>query len=534
MKVAHVVLGLGWLGACSSGGLKIDGPSTQTHDGATDQATGEAPGEASAEGPQGGAAGAAGTVGAGPGDAAADQAPSDAPGGEVRPDGATDGTPGQVVTEISSTVNRDIDILFMIDNSLSMQPLQSKLTTNFPVFINVLKGLPGGLPNLHLAVVSSDMGAGRVNSVDIPSCRHGGDQGIFRSTPRGMCATTGLDAGQNFISNINGQANYTGDISQVFSCIASVGDGGCGFEHQFASVLRALGADGRGAAPPENASFLRPNAYLAVILLTNEDDCSAPADSDLFDPASRLVSDPLGPLASYRCNEFGHLCGGQRPPRSPAGPVDLSGTCQSAEDGRLFKVADVVAALKVLKPDPSQILVAAIAGDTSPYVVKLGPPSLKEDPNQWPYIEHSCTTATDYADPAIRVKEWVDAFHGNGVFQSICNDSFAPALQRIAQVVGGPLGAPCIPAKIVGGTAHPACTAVDHTFSAQGMTIDTPLPACTDNNAQPPCWALTTDALRCGVGNLVTLQRAPGPYAPLSTTVTCQVCQANDTRPGCQ
>ena len=76
-------------------------------------------------------------------------------------------------------INRDIDIVFMVDNSSSMKPLQAKLTANFPTFMNVLKGLPGGLPNVHIAVVSSDIGPGAYDIGDIPQCRHGGDQGIL-------------------------------------------------------------------------------------------------------------------------------------------------------------------------------------------------------------------------------------------------------------------------------------------------------------------------------------------------------------------
>src|SRR5262249_2835532 len=57
-------------------------------------------------------------------------------------------------------INRDIDIVFMVDNSLSMKPLQTKLAANFPSFMNELKMLPGGLPNVHIGVISSSMGAG--------------------------------------------------------------------------------------------------------------------------------------------------------------------------------------------------------------------------------------------------------------------------------------------------------------------------------------------------------------------------------------
>src|SRR6476659_9131535 len=58
------------------------------------------------------------------------------------------------------SLNRKIDILFMIDDSISMKPSQDNLLRNFPAFMQVLDELPGGLPDVHIAVVSSDMGAG--------------------------------------------------------------------------------------------------------------------------------------------------------------------------------------------------------------------------------------------------------------------------------------------------------------------------------------------------------------------------------------
>ena len=231
-------------------------------------------------------------------------------------------------------------------------------------------------------------------------------------------------------------ANYTGDLGDMLACIAPLGDGGCGFEHQLASVLRALGADG-APPPPQNANFLRPDAYLQVIVLSDEDDCSAPPDSDLFDSSSATISDPLGPMQSYRCNEFGHLCGGKMPPRTPNGEVDL-GTCTSNEHGRLLPVAGMVTALKNLKADPRKVLVAAISGVPTPYKVNAGPSQVKGDPSLWPYVEHSCVdTEPDgsqtYADPGVRTKQWADAFGDNGLFATLCQDTLAPALEAIAE-----------------------------------------------------------------------------------------------------
>src|SRR5262249_21797498 len=118
-----------------------------------------------------------------------------------------------------------------------------------------------------------------------------------------------LQPGATFISNIAGQANYTGNLADVFGCIARLGATGCGFEHQFAATLRALGADG-SPAPTQNAGFLRPDAYLAIVMLTNEDDCSALPNVMLYDvsASNQSLGSQLGPPGNFRCNEFGHLC----------------------------------------------------------------------------------------------------------------------------------------------------------------------------------------------------------------------------------
>src|SRR5215210_5752513 len=60
--------------------------------------------------------------------------------------------------DIPVTVNRDIDILFVIDDSPSMLDKQTNLKNNFGNFIDVLNTIQGGLPDVHIGVVSSDVG----------------------------------------------------------------------------------------------------------------------------------------------------------------------------------------------------------------------------------------------------------------------------------------------------------------------------------------------------------------------------------------
>ncbi len=419
-----------------------------------------------------------------------------------------------------------VDILFMVDDSSSMAPLQAKLATGFSAFMTALQNLPGGTPDLHLGVVSSSMGAGRNSAVD--HCPQGGDQGALHNAPVGTsCAGVALT--DHFIAVRSDPAsrqlvtNYgAAPLADAFGCIAALGDGGCGFEHQLSSVRHALDP---ALAPPQNAGFLRADAFLAVILMTNEDDCSAPADSDLFDSSSTTTSDPLGPLQSFRCNEFGHLCmiDGklQHPPRDMA-TGELQG-CRSAEDGRLDKVSDFVTFLKNLKGDPARVFLAAVTGPATPYVVGLGPTQIKGDPSMWPFIQHSCVAADfTYADPAVRLAQAVNAFGSHGLLASICDDTMGPVLNAISTQLSRPMGAACVATP---NPASPGCTVVDRTVDASGNRAATRVPSCADVADAPPCWKLIADIPTCGVDQQRLEVDRGGATVP-ATLVTAIDCTA--------
>ena len=92
--------------------------------------------------------------------------------------------PTQVVQKtFQQAINRDLDILFMVDNSNSMAPLQTKMTAQLPTFMNRLKAIPGGQPNLHVAVVSSSLGAGAFGNVSGCARPTGDQQGFFSTRP---------------------------------------------------------------------------------------------------------------------------------------------------------------------------------------------------------------------------------------------------------------------------------------------------------------------------------------------------------------
>jgi hypothetical protein len=268
---------------------------------------------------------------------------------------------------------------------------------NFPILMQRLED-PPGLADLHLAVVSTDLGAG---DGSIARCdARGGKNGVFQYVPRGTCATTGLEPGATYVSNVGGVKNYAGKIEDVVACIAPLGESGCGFEHPLAAAARALGADGR-PAPAENQGFLRPT--------------------------------------SFRCNEFGHLCGGQKPPRLPptgraSDVVSLAGCVSAEHEGMLIPVVTIKDQLRTLKPYPDQqLLVGAITGPASPYFIHW---TAVRGSGLMPSVSPACIAGdASSAAPAVRITQWVDSFGENGVLMSACGDNFGPAFDRVAHLL---------------------------------------------------------------------------------------------------
>ena len=340
---------------------------------------------------------------------------------------------------------------------------------------------------------------------------------FFRTKPVGgdsWCAgEPGTLGCQNFIitSGAGAPRTFTGDVPDVFACIAALGSGA----GSSTSSSRCCARSGPTHAeqPAQNSGFQRPDAIPQVVLLTNEDISRRPPDSAPSTRPRRRLGDPAWPLQSYRRNEFTTCRKGT--PCSPAAPTDLSGTCVSAEDGILLRVADVVSGLKQLKTDPRLIVVSAIAGPPSPYIVTTAPSQVQGDP-PWPIVEHSCMSADGTnADPSIRIQQWVDAFGTNGHFQSICDPNLGGAMPLATQLESVMSGSPCLDAGVIAS----ACTFVDQIRDADGGIHDVPLASCAATGGVAPCWSLPA-ATTCASGRAVQFVRASG-TSVASTTATC-------------
>lgn len=406
---------------------------------------------------------------------------------------------------IDQEPRNEVDLLFVIDDSEGMAGKQEALIAGFPALLRTLQQAPGGQPNLRVGVVSSNLGAGGSRLAECDRSERG-----LLQAPREGCAP-GL-TGRYLISTDGGKRNnFEGDLSAAFACLAELGTGGCGFEQHLGAARRALDPADQ---PLENEDFLRPRAVLGLVVLADEDDCSTRAATDLFEPATSRY----GAQGSFRCAEYGHLCGGAPPPRAGGGP--LAG-CRSAEGaGKLNPVAEYVSFFQSLKAQPERLLVSVIAAPSTPYAVQVV--------NGQPQVAPSCRSQSNGpAAPAVRLEEFARSFGGRGQFSSVCDDDLAPALTRLGEGVIQQLGSSCLTLAPVRTGGVPDCQ-VSERAAALGPEVI--LPRCTTGGARP-CWNLTANRDQCPSGVELKIERSGGVLPGTFATALCRVCtDPKDTR----
>jgi hypothetical protein len=408
--------------------------------------------------------------------------------------------------DVPVRISRNLDILFVIDNSGSMGEEQTALKDNVVSFIDVLRYLEGGLPNLHIGVVSTDVGAG---PFAVQRCDEPGDDGYLQSLARDVdCSPPGPE---NYLVDVADDigtgriTNYTGALEDAFRCMAGLGTEGCGFEQPLEAMRRAL--DGR------NPGFLRDDAFLLVVFITDEDDCSA-RNSGLFDPAQSAVDGPLGALDSFRCFEFGVQCS----PDEPREPGSKLG-CASREDSPyLTPVQDYIDFLKALKPDPSQVMVAGIIGDTDAVSVAAVPNS---DGVVQPALQPSCSSPFGQAHPGIRLAQVLAAFPHRNTVHTICPEDgdLSGALALLAEPIDRWFGQPCLPGRIA---LPPQCEVFEVRFAGTESQEEIPIAPCPDaaSGGEKVCWVVEADPLMCPDEQQLALRIRPeGRTRPAGTQV---------------
>lgn len=156
-----------------------------------------------------------------------------------------------------------MDIVFVVDDSGSMAEEQNNLATNFPMFANLLSSYttPEG-EKIDFRVAVTTTGRDITYTIDLgmgfpPQTQsEDGDNGAFRNN----CGSQ-----KRFLDNTDT------NMAQTLACRANVGTSGPGFEMP---LLMSKWALSERVTDGTNAGFLRNDALLAIVYLTDENDSS--------------------------------------------------------------------------------------------------------------------------------------------------------------------------------------------------------------------------------------------------------------------
>jgi len=156
-----------------------------------------------------------------------------------------------------------IDILWVVDNSGSMQTSQANLASNFSAFISKFQTL--GL-DYHMAVTTTDayLAGSYFNN------QYSNYSPTAAQFKDGFVGTYGQGvSGVKVMTSAN-------TTSTIFQQNLSTGTTGSGDERAFSSFVQAL-------SDPTNVAsgFRRPGAFLSIIILSDEDDFSGNASDPL-------------------------------------------------------------------------------------------------------------------------------------------------------------------------------------------------------------------------------------------------------------
>ncbi|EDM77203.1 hypothetical protein PPSIR1_26678 [Plesiocystis pacifica SIR-1] len=375
--------------------------------------------------------------------------------------------------QLQLAVNKDVDILLVIDNSGSMAAEQANLAANFGAMIDILEE-PAVKANYRIGVTTTDNGnpwcppgqttpeggkfvasscrerlgdfvfegAGDPVDAQVQACLEICDHESIELLPT-FSFVDDAELPRPWLERIEGQSNVGGGLgtAEAFACLAPQGINGCGFESPLESMYLALA---RAQNPGEdNYGFLRDSAILAVITISDEADCSYDKDwASIFEAegSKTFWEDPDEPFpTSALCWNAGVDCAGD--PSS----YDECVAVNYAEDGSptgnpddavllpvsrfVDQLAGIENAKRALNPD-QDVIVTLIGGvDENGEVVYADALDPEQQANFG--IGPGCEGASgEFAVPPVRQREVVEAFGGE--MFSICGADYTGPLETIA------------------------------------------------------------------------------------------------------
>ena len=230
---------------------------------------------------------------------------------------------------VAPTSCAKMDILFVIDDSGSMAEEQAALAAAFPDFIAALHNYEtayGDLLDYHIAATTTGRDVDYTISalgVDIPMSENGANGELLMGS--------GCSMPRRWLERTDGTAE---EISTIFGCVAQVGTGGPSLEMPLHTTELAF----TEPMASTNVGFLREDALLALVILTDENDCSR-ADNNFVIPNDQC--DPPAAEVIGIDHYLGFLDNlknvrGRWATAVIAGPNPVPGDCEAYTAGRLI------------------------------------------------------------------------------------------------------------------------------------------------------------------------------------------------------
>ena len=211
--------------------------------------------------------------------------------------------PGLVVLQFPEKTR--LDVLLVIDDSPGMCEGQDALARNLAAHAADLARLAAGWADLRVAVTSTDLRhperGGRFltgpNPEGLPEACAVGAAAVSLDCPGGEGAIVNAS---DFVAEcpLDDRACVAERLTRALLCRARVGVAGDQFGGGLEATRKALSCEGPNAAlfgacceggtfnrdcdvlsGPRAPEFLRPDAVLGLVIVSNRDDCSAPADN---------------------------------------------------------------------------------------------------------------------------------------------------------------------------------------------------------------------------------------------------------------
>lgn len=340
--------------------------------------------------------------------------------------------------EIPLLSQQQIDLVFVVDNSPAMASHRANLSTNARRFVDALGDLQFGMPDVHIGVITTDVGArGSEDTTATPvgDCTANGDAGVSRAV-----GAIGNFFTDRRLSDGTRQINYDGNLDDNLAATFDALPTGCSFARPLEAIRHAIDN-------PANTGMIREHAGLVVVFLSASDDCS------------------------FRHSTF----------------LEGADAFSCTESTDLVPVAELAAALKASKDDPAKVIVAGGFGPAEPFVANA----------QDRTVEPSCVIDQRSAQPGVRLAAFLDQFPNRNSFASLCQDDLVPVLELLQQLIKITLGAPCFEQTIP--DVDPVtpgdqfdCAAW---LRARDTGEETVLPPCDDTNQT--CWQIVENTAAC-------------------------------------